>query len=861
MVTENINIDVRPGGIPIVIHVTQYEVGLRQFIFTPYTSNGTQTVVAGSATLEGTKPDGYAFQQACEMVDGVITYTLQEQLCAVEGRVWSRLVIRDTDGGMIGYTAIVWVVGRAGVADDAVMSDSDISALRQFLDEFGTIDAYRGALNGALAAVGGPLVAATASAMTDTTKVYVYTGSESGYTEGHWYYWNGSAWTDGGVYQSTGINTDKTLTVEDMAADAKATGDAVAELKNDFIHAVPFYEVSNNAVGYVWIENHYPSGTILTWENTGSTSNILIGHYESDKTTRIGANTTITPGNKTNITIPNGNIAYISVYFYGSGSCSYHTQKGVYSTVRYDMSQELTDGEKTQARSNIDAASNTQYQVTKATAESLQDGFPYYAYSNNQTGYIWVENPYISGTVLTWKNTGTTNNILIGHYQSDKTTRIGANTVIEPGKSADIAIPVGSVAYIALYFYGAGTASYHTQKGIYQDIADTEKRLGDSIDETNNEFKSIVYNSNMLDNAVIYENSDLNYNTGAISSGTKTLYKIEVTPGGTYYFTQLSGVYMYICLYKDDMTFIDNMYHYHGNRGNWNAEWTVPANCKYVVVWVDSSYTETAFWGLKDDYAVWSLGFAKILSKNIYSGEEFVTIGTGCDFATVKEGFAFAVANDMKALVLPGVYDLIEEGATGEGLVLPKEVWGYGATLICKPSSKNWTISAVNVDRNGTGTKVYGLRIECENCRYCIHDEMGFSTTDYYHNVFKDLTLIHESEPDETLIYPQAIGGGLGDGGFIEIENVVCDTAAQRCISYHSYAHNDGQGQPIPQTKPCTIIIKDSYFSGNVHGASSGTWTTVKNTMYVSNCSIGDAISYGEGYNMIVKGWNNVQRN
>lgn len=233
MITERINIDVRPGGIPIVIHVTQYEVGLRKFVFTPYTSNGTQTVVAGSATLEGTKPDGYAFQQACEMVDGVITYTLQEQLCAVEGRVWSRLVIRDTDGGMIGYTAIVWVVGRAGVADDAVMSDSDISALRQFLDEFGGIDAYRGALNGALAAVGGPLVAATASAMTDTTKVYVYTGSESGYTEGHWYYWNGSAWTDGGVYQSTGINTDKTLTVEDMAADAKATGDAVAELKND----------------------------------------------------------------------------------------------------------------------------------------------------------------------------------------------------------------------------------------------------------------------------------------------------------------------------------------------------------------------------------------------------------------------------------------------------------------------------------------------------------------------------------------------------------------------------------------------------------------------------------------------------
>lgn len=233
MITERINIDVRPGGVPIVVHVTQYEVGLRTFEFVPFTSSGEWTDVTGSATLEGTKPDGNAFQQACTYVDGIVTYVLQEQLCAVSGRVWSRLVIRNIDGDMIGMTAIVWDVGEAGVADDAVMSDSDISALRQFLDEFGTIDAYRGALNGALAAVGGPLVAATASAMTDTTKVYVYTGSESGYTEGHWYYWNGSAWTDGGVYQSTGINTDKTLTVEDMAADAKATGDAVTGLRTD----------------------------------------------------------------------------------------------------------------------------------------------------------------------------------------------------------------------------------------------------------------------------------------------------------------------------------------------------------------------------------------------------------------------------------------------------------------------------------------------------------------------------------------------------------------------------------------------------------------------------------------------------
>lgn len=45
-------------------------------------------------------------------------------------------------------------------------------------------------------ASGSPLVASSISEMTDTSRVYVNT------TDGHWYYYNGSAWTDGGVYQA-----------------------------------------------------------------------------------------------------------------------------------------------------------------------------------------------------------------------------------------------------------------------------------------------------------------------------------------------------------------------------------------------------------------------------------------------------------------------------------------------------------------------------------------------------------------------------------------------------------------------------------------------------------------------------------
>lgn len=95
--------------------------------------------------------------------------------------------------------------------------------------------------------VGSPLQASTISAMTNEEKIYVYTGNESGYTNGHWYYYNGTTWTDGGAYNSVAIETDKTLSVEDMPADAKKTGD----------------EININAYRLSLLDNY----NIFDWEN------------------------------------------------------------------------------------------------------------------------------------------------------------------------------------------------------------------------------------------------------------------------------------------------------------------------------------------------------------------------------------------------------------------------------------------------------------------------------------------------------------------------------------------------------------------------------------------------------------------
>lgn len=82
-----------------------------------------------------------------------------------------------------------------------------------------------------------PTVVTLASQMTNHGYVYIYEGSEDGYTPGYFYYWNGSAWTAGGAYRVAA--TDPTLSVAGAAADAKATGDAVGDLKSALTELAP----------------------------------------------------------------------------------------------------------------------------------------------------------------------------------------------------------------------------------------------------------------------------------------------------------------------------------------------------------------------------------------------------------------------------------------------------------------------------------------------------------------------------------------------------------------------------------------------------------------------------------------------
>lgn len=79
---------------------------------------------------------------------------------------------------------------------------------------------------------GSPVGVTDSADMVDEGTIYLYEGTTGGgFTNGHFYYYDGSAWADGGEYAAATVQTDKTLLVENRAADAKAVGEAVGALK------------------------------------------------------------------------------------------------------------------------------------------------------------------------------------------------------------------------------------------------------------------------------------------------------------------------------------------------------------------------------------------------------------------------------------------------------------------------------------------------------------------------------------------------------------------------------------------------------------------------------------------------------
>ena len=146
-----------------------------------------------TAVLAGTKPDGTVYSQAGTLAGNTATFAEDVQMTAVTG-TWDAKITITNGGNCICTARITITIDPDTVAGGAIPSDSQLDGI---IAECRAIaDSVR------KEAYGSPLVADAVEDMTDQSRVYVYTGSETGYTSGHWYYYNNTVngWVDGGDY-------------------------------------------------------------------------------------------------------------------------------------------------------------------------------------------------------------------------------------------------------------------------------------------------------------------------------------------------------------------------------------------------------------------------------------------------------------------------------------------------------------------------------------------------------------------------------------------------------------------------------------------------------------------------------------
>ena len=124
---QNIKLNVVPGGIIPVVHVSQFDEN-RTLTFTLYDGENVASLPAGTtAKIDGTKPSRKAFSYNASISNNIVTVNTQTQMTIEPGTVECKIVL--TSGSQIIGSAMFFMeVEQAGVQDDADISETVLPA-------------------------------------------------------------------------------------------------------------------------------------------------------------------------------------------------------------------------------------------------------------------------------------------------------------------------------------------------------------------------------------------------------------------------------------------------------------------------------------------------------------------------------------------------------------------------------------------------------------------------------------------------------------------------------------------------------------------------------------------------------------
>ena len=163
--TENHILQMVPEGVPLVLHVSQYDAE-RAYILTPYYGSVKyERQPDSTAVLEATKPDSTVVAIAVTYGDdGTISFNLPASITQAAGDVRSKVSILNERGKRVSSAKIVFAVDAAGIDTYARVSESDLELLRNIEEQTEIIAENMKAAAASASAAGKSAEAAASSA-------------------------------------------------------------------------------------------------------------------------------------------------------------------------------------------------------------------------------------------------------------------------------------------------------------------------------------------------------------------------------------------------------------------------------------------------------------------------------------------------------------------------------------------------------------------------------------------------------------------------------------------------------------------------------------------------------------------------
>ena len=129
---ETHDLQMKPGGVPLIIHTSQFDTD-REYTFIPYYGADKYAYQSGSTcVVEATKSDGFVvIEKPTYNSDGTIYYKPSAELTNAAGDAHLKVRIVSSSNLTIASTQVTFAVDKAGIQPEAKLSSSDISILEE----------------------------------------------------------------------------------------------------------------------------------------------------------------------------------------------------------------------------------------------------------------------------------------------------------------------------------------------------------------------------------------------------------------------------------------------------------------------------------------------------------------------------------------------------------------------------------------------------------------------------------------------------------------------------------------------------------------------------------------------------------